>query len=200
MRPLSVIFTSARIPRRRVVAVVVIEERNVGVIALDQAAARRVILRGGQRQAGVFHQRINGLHQAFAECVVAQNPGAVVILQGAGNDLGGAGGIAVHHHHDRIIAAVIAVARRIDMLGRSAAFVRNDHVALGQQMIGHRNGFGQQTAGIAAQIEHQALQIVLIQLLQRVFEFAAGGFVELLNAARSRYPASAGTPRARSCG
>ena len=34
--------------------------------------------------------------------------------------------------------------------------VRNDHLALLQEMVGHRHAFIQQAAGIAAQIEHQA--------------------------------------------
>ena len=92
--------------------VVVIEERDVGIIALDQAAAGRVVVRGGERQAGVIAQRENGLHQSLAEGGLAQNPGAVMILQRAGDDLRGRSGIAIHQHHDRIIVAVIAVARR----------------------------------------------------------------------------------------
>ena len=45
------------------------------VVALDQPAARRVEVRGRQRQAGVLGQRINRLDQALAESVVAENPG-----------------------------------------------------------------------------------------------------------------------------
>src|SRR5579859_5447768 len=42
-------------------AVVVIEERDVGVVALDQAAARRVVVRRCQRKTGVLRQRKHGL-------------------------------------------------------------------------------------------------------------------------------------------
>src|ERR1700685_4303082 len=45
-------------------SVVVIEERYVGVVALDQTPARGVIMSGGQGQAGIVLERINGLNQA----------------------------------------------------------------------------------------------------------------------------------------
>ncbi len=102
-----------------------------------------------------------------------------MILQGAGNDLGGRGGIAVHQHDDRIVAAVVAVARGVHMFGGGAAFVRNDHIAFGQEMIAHRDGFIQQAARIAAQVENEAFELVLIHRLERFFHLVAGGFVEL---------------------
>src|ERR1700683_5390047 len=42
-------------------AVVVIEERDVGVVTLDQAAAWGVVVSGGQCEAGIILERINGL-------------------------------------------------------------------------------------------------------------------------------------------
>ena len=60
-----------RISRGRVFAVIVIEERNIAVIALDQPAAGRVIFRRGQSQPRVFRERINGLDQALAKGIVA---------------------------------------------------------------------------------------------------------------------------------
>ncbi len=91
-----------RIPRRGVVPVVVIEERNVAVVALDQPPAGRVVLGRGQRQAGILDDRINRLDQPLAERVIAENPRAVVILQCAGDDLRSARRIAVDQYHDRI--------------------------------------------------------------------------------------------------
>ena len=48
-------------------------------------------------------------------------------------------------------------------------------------MIHHRHGFRQQSARIAAQIEHQPLQVVLVQRLHAVFELAARCLVELFD-------------------
>ena len=99
------------IPRFGVVAVVVIEERDVGVVALDQPSAGRVVAVGGQRQAGVLGQREHGLHQALAERRFAQNPGAVVILQRARHDLRRRRREMVDQHHDRIVMPVVAMLR-----------------------------------------------------------------------------------------
>ncbi len=48
-------------------AVVIIEERDVGVVTLDQAAAGRIVVRGRQRQSGVVVERENGLNQPLTE-------------------------------------------------------------------------------------------------------------------------------------
>ena len=39
--------------------IVIIQERDVRIIALDQPAAGRIVMRRGQRQAGVLAQRVN---------------------------------------------------------------------------------------------------------------------------------------------
>ena len=125
-------------------------------------------MRGGQRQAGVFGQRIYGLHQALAERGLAQDQAAVVILQRAGDDLGRRSREVVDQHHDGIIAPAVAVARLIDFFRRRTAAVRNDHLALLQEFVGHGDALVQQAAGISAQIEHQTFDIVLAQPAQVV--------------------------------
>src|SRR5262245_26165819 len=50
------------------VIVVVVVERNAGVVALDEAAGWRVVVIRGQRESRVFAQVIDGLNQALAEC------------------------------------------------------------------------------------------------------------------------------------
>ena len=47
--------------------VVVVVERDVGVVALNETSGRRVVVIRGQREAGVFAQVVDGLHQALAE-------------------------------------------------------------------------------------------------------------------------------------
>ena len=68
---------------------------------LNRASAGRVVKRGGERQAGAFGQREHILHQALAEARLADDGGAVVILQGAGHDFGSAGGLLVDQHGQR---------------------------------------------------------------------------------------------------
>ena len=54
--------------------------------------------------------------------------------------------------------------------------VRNDQLALLQELVGDANAFAEQSAGILAQIEHQALQIS--KLVERFGHFMLGGFLE----------------------
>src|SRR5581483_3804203 len=60
--------------------VVVVVEGNACVVPLNQAAARCVVLRGSQGQAGVFGQRVNRLHQSLAESGFTRDQAAIVIL------------------------------------------------------------------------------------------------------------------------
>ncbi len=58
------------------------------VVALDEAAGRRVVVVGGEGEAGVFADLEDGLNQALAEGGFADDQGAIMILEGAGDDLG----------------------------------------------------------------------------------------------------------------
>src|ERR1700721_973148 len=49
------------------VIVVVVVKRNAFIVALNEAAGRRVVVVRGERQAGVFAEVVDRLHQAFAE-------------------------------------------------------------------------------------------------------------------------------------
>ena len=55
-------------------------------LGLNGAAVRRVVARGGQLDRRVAGQRQHGLDRAFAEGRRTENDGALVILQGAGDD------------------------------------------------------------------------------------------------------------------
>ncbi len=88
VRPLSVSFTSwLPVPLFSVVPVeVIVVQRNVGIVALNQTSAGRVILGGRQRQAGVLVKRIDGLHQSLAEGGFAHDQAAVMVLNRARHD------------------------------------------------------------------------------------------------------------------
>src|SRR5438552_6642334 len=60
-----------------VARVIVVVERNSVVVALNQAAARRVVLGGSESEPGVFAQRIHRLHQPFAKRDLAEDQSAV---------------------------------------------------------------------------------------------------------------------------
>ena len=67
--------------------VVVVVERDAGVVALDEPARRRVVVIGGQRQAGVLAQVVDRLNETFAERDLAHDQCAIVILQRATHNL-----------------------------------------------------------------------------------------------------------------
>src|SRR5208283_4191488 len=156
--------------------VIVIVQRLVGVIALDQASAGGVVLRGGEGQAGIFRQRIHGLHQALAERDFANDQAAIVVLNGSGDNFGGGGGAAIDQHHQRIILASIAVGRYVALFGGRAAVVGNDQLSLLEKFVGYADALAEQASGILAQIEDQAFQIA--HLVERIGYFMLGGFLE----------------------
>jgi len=54
--------------------------------------------------------------------------------------------------------------------------VGDNQRALFEEVVGHIHALVQQPAGVVAEVQHQALDIVLAQALQVVVEFAARGF------------------------
>src|SRR5262245_9998408 len=71
----------------RIAASVVLKERSVRVVALNQPSARRVVLRDGQGQGAARLQREDALDESLAEARLADDQTAIVILDGAGDDL-----------------------------------------------------------------------------------------------------------------
>ena len=57
---------------------------------------------GGEREAGVLGDLEDGLDETLAEGGLADDEGAVVVLQGTGDDLGCRCGVAVDDDYDGI--------------------------------------------------------------------------------------------------
>ena len=127
------------------------------VVALDEAAGRRVVVVGGEGEAGVFGDLEDGLDEALAEGGFADDQGAVMILQRAGDDLSGGGGVAVDEDDDGILGSFFAARGAIDLVGEGAAALGDDDLALLEELVGHVDGFVEQAAGIAAQVEDEAV-------------------------------------------
>ncbi len=166
--------------------VVIIVERNVFVIALNQAAAGGVITRSGEQQSSVFAERKLGLHQAFAEASFADHQAAVMILYGARNDFGSGGALPVdQHHHGNFDSLVSAHGVVAALRGRTAAMRNHDFVFV-EEHIGEAYGLIQQSAAIIAQIKDEAVELGEIELLERFGHIAIGGFAERYQSARNR--------------
>ena len=174
-------------------------------LGLDRLAARRVVARRGQLDAGIWAQRTHGLHRALAKGLGAHDGGALVVLQGARDDLRSRGRAFVDQHHQRhLLDRCGQCLDRIDTtagveLGRCA----ESGLALGQLAVGGhhhhigrqeggRNGDGgvEQTTGVVAQIEHQALQVrvLLVELVDLAHKVFHRAFLEL----RDAHPAVTG--------
>ena len=83
----------------RLAVEIVVIERNIRIIALNQTSAGRVVFGGGQSQACVLRKRIDRLHQPFAEGGFAGHQSAVMILNGAGNNFRRRSRAAIDEHN-----------------------------------------------------------------------------------------------------
>jgi len=99
-----------------------------------------------------------------------------VVLQGAGDDLGGRGGAAVDQQHDGEGLAAVAARGDVVLVGIGAAALGNDGLSLGEQVIADFYCLGDQAAGVVAQVEHQAFQVA--EAVDGFNDFAGGGFFE----------------------
>ncbi len=141
----------------------VLQDLDVGLdaLGLDRAARRRVVARRGQAQrAVVLAERDDGLHRALAERARADDGRALVVLQRAGDDLGGRGRAAVDQHDDRLALRQIARAGvvALGLLGVAAA--GRDDLAAVEEGVRHRDRLVEQAAGVVAQVEDVALELV----------------------------------------
>src|SRR5690242_12372756 len=134
-----------------------------------------------ERESGVVVQWENRLNQSFAERHITQNPGAIVILQRARNNLRCRRRVAVYQHHYRITLSKLAAPRYVGLLRKSTSFMRYYYLPAIEPMSRRRYAFGQQAAGILAQVENQSFNVLLAERLQIFIHFMAGGFGERLN-------------------
>ena len=66
---------------------------------------------------------------------------------------------------------------RVVLVRIGAAALRDDGLPLGEQVVANVHRLAEQAAGIAAQVEDQALEVA--KALDGVFHFLAGGLLEL---------------------
>ena len=66
---------------------VIVVKRDIAVVALNQAAARRVVLCRGQCEASVIRKWIHRLNQTFAEGDLANDQPPIVVLNRSGHNL-----------------------------------------------------------------------------------------------------------------
>src|SRR5262249_26662116 len=158
--------------------VVVFVERDGFVIALNQAATGGVVAGRGKRKARIFTERLYSLNEALAERRFADDEAPVVVLHSSRDDFGGRGGVIVHQNEERNGIALVAAYGVIVMLRGGAAVMRNYQLILLEEHIADGDGFVQEAAGIAAHVEHEAVEIGGVEFLESVGDFMIRSFVE----------------------
>ena len=81
-----------------------------------------------------------------------------MVLNCARDDFGGGSGIVVDQNDEGHGHALITAYRCEAALRRAAAVIGNDDLAFFEEHVADGNGFVEQTAGIAAEVEDQAVE------------------------------------------
>src|SRR5437867_2297861 len=103
----------------------------------------------------------------------------MVFLQGPGEQLRGAGGVAVNQHDQWGVDSVGAAARfERAIVSLYLALSRNDD-AVRQELFGHLNGYAERAAGVATQIQNQGPHAAIaLEPQNGFFKLVNGGLLE----------------------
>ena len=135
---------------------------------------------GGEGQAGVVRDLEDGLDKALAEGGLADDEGTIVILEGARDDLSCGRSVAIDKDDDGVFRSLLAAGGAVDLIGEGPALLRDDDLTALEELVAHVDGFVEEAARISAEVEDEALQrCSLLELVEGVADFAAGGFHEL---------------------
>src|SRR5437870_3732054 len=155
---------------------VVVIERDVRVVALNQPSARGVVLSGGQCQSRVLVERIYSLNQSLAERSFAYDQSPVMVLDGSSDDLCSGSRASIYQHDEGILLAPVPMTGHIPFFRGRAAMVGDNQLTFAQELVGHTDTFAQQATGILAQVEDQSLQVA--HLIQRLSDLMFRCLVE----------------------
>ncbi len=98
------------------------------LLAMHEAAAGQVVVGDGHLElAGAAFELDEFLNGTFAVRARADDQGALVVFQTAGDDLRGAGAVLVDQYDHREIGQRALGGGRLDVLGAAAALGADDH-------------------------------------------------------------------------
>ena len=104
------------------------------------------------------------LHRALAEGGLADDEATAVVLDRAGEDFRRRGRTAVDQHRQRAFPGDAAVAVAFDADAAAGFAHLHDRAAVDEQ-TGELDRFGQRTAAVVAQVEHDAVDFLLRSLV-----------------------------------
>ncbi len=120
------------------------------------------------------------LHRPLAEGLFADQAGAAVILQRAGDDLRAAGRRRVHQDRQRPVEGQAAACGVVGLLLAVLTLLVQHH-ATGQELAGHVHRSEQRAAGIVAQVEDQPGRPLLPQVAQGILQLVGGALADEAN-------------------
>ncbi len=132
---------------------------------LDGDVARGEVLGDGELERALVvgvpggrAELVEHLHRALAEGLLADDDRPVQVLQRAGDDLRGRGAPGVHQHRQRILVVSVVGVGALLLALPLAQRDGGDDGALAEEEVRDLDGLLEEPAGVAAQVEHQALQ------------------------------------------
>lgn len=152
-------------------------------VLVDGAVAGGVVFGGGEAHGGAGVEGHDGLHGAFAEAGGADDEGAFEVLQGAGDDLGGAGTAVIDEDGHGVTAGGFAgafggaIGGRI--VGGDAAFGGDDEGAFREEFAADADGAVEQTAGVVAEVEDEGGHALFFEAVEGLTEVSDGGLGKL---------------------
>ena len=154
----------------------------VGVVErLNAPSAGNVVLGRSDFQKGIVAERAGRLHESLAEGPLAEQYGAVQILQRARDDLGSRGRLAVDQHddgHPRIDRVGLRRERLVEFA--DTAFHRHDFGPFGNQQGENLDGLLQYASAVASQVDDQRRGALLLELDERAAHVEAALFREIV--------------------
>ena len=158
------------------------DDVRLDAIAVDDAAAGCVVLRGCQTQSAAVVELDDALHRAFPKALLADHHGVVVVLQAAGNNFGGTGAALIDQQDAGQVGKFLTRQRVVLLFFRAlVALGKDDEFPMFDEHGRDVDGGGQQSAWVEAQINDQPANAVVTHLCERFAELIGGVFVELGN-------------------
>ena len=125
----------------------------------------------------VFADVLQALHRSLAvRRGVADDQPAVIILNGPGEDLAGAGAELAGEHDQRSAPQHAPLGVVVVLDAFVGIFDLHDRPVVDEQS-GQVDRFGQRTAAVAAQIEHDGVDFLLVEFFEQSGDVARGAFV-----------------------
>jgi len=130
---------------------------------LNRFSARRVVLRDRKNQRGAVRHFDQFLHRAIAESLVSHDVAARVFENGGGHNFGGSGCAPIHQHCYGKLGDVLG-GIGVESLARILLPLQISNRSVVQEKISGGDALGFHAPGRVAQIEHQLLRALLLQV------------------------------------